>query len=181
MGLRSNESRPRFWTRVRAVVVVGTSRRRWDFGYDASGCLEHVLMLPEPQDEPSTCLQMRIRISVTPYIVENLVLPPRCIRLRPCSMNGTAVPKTAVNKDRNLQTDEGDVGTARHAGQPPVDAVPQPLSMHGRAKSTFAGRIPLPCGLQATSRRSGRRGGTASLLVLPRRRSPVHFVCQRRT
>jgi hypothetical protein len=72
-------------------------------------------MGPEPQNGPSSSAKRLVRFGIAPDISLDLFAPPVSIRFGPRTMIWTPVPKTPINKDRNLVFDERNIGATPKA------------------------------------------------------------------
>lgn len=69
-------------------------------------------MLPDPDDLPSAPAELAIRFSVAPAIAGNLLVPKFRARHRRPEVARAAVPEATVDKYRDPQPGEGEVGPA---------------------------------------------------------------------
>jgi hypothetical protein len=67
--------------------------------------------------------QSLVGVAISSPIAFDLVAPPRGIRLRPCSVDRTAMPKTAIDEDGNLRPQEGNIGPAARSRERHVNAI----------------------------------------------------------
>src|SRR5262245_26348792 len=71
-----------------------------------------IFVFPDAHDRPTLFFQQRIGVSIAPLVGLNLIPPPFGVVLRPSSVFGAAVPKTAINEHRHSRRWEKHVDCA---------------------------------------------------------------------
>jgi hypothetical protein len=125
------------------------------------------LVFPDTYRDPASFLQAIVGVYVSRAIRLDFVAPPRGVRLRPCSVFGTAVPEAPIDKYRDPLPREHDVGSSP---QPryyrSFNAEPESSAMQLRSKSELVGGVAPAGRLHAPAyirRRCGRRSQALSL------------------
>lgn len=129
-------------------------------GLHARSGLPHILVLPDPNDEPSALSQRRVGPSVPRHVRLELRLPISPVRARVESVFRASVPEAPIDKDGHSRPCEDKVRSREHvpgpdrdvdpvAQSPAVQLTPQPkfggrvstaISQH-RAAGSWAGRV----------------------------------------
>jgi len=120
-----------------------------------SGCL----VLPEPQDQPSSLGEPAVGIGVTLTIGLELRRPPRAVGSRVSLMDGAGMPEAAIDVDGDPLSGKHHICAAPHTrnrGQ--VDSVAQSSSMQCGSQRELRSRVTLSRALHAQPRRLGRSG-----------------------
>ena len=90
------------------------------------GRRDGVLVLPEPEDEPSELLEVVVGVAVASLVRRDLVDPPPPVRLRGGRVDRTSVPEAPVDEHCDLRTPEENVRPpSAQSGQWMVDPVPK--------------------------------------------------------
>lgn len=82
-------------------------------------------MRPESQDRPASRPELDIRVTVPKSIAFDLRPPPSRVRFRPRAVRRATVPEASVYENRDLGSDEGNIGPTARAGQRDVNSVSQ--------------------------------------------------------
>ena len=75
-----------------------------------------VLMSPRSDHRPPSGSELRVRIRISLAVALDLLSPPDDVPTRRATVDGAAVPVTAVNEDRYASAGEDDVCTTARCG-----------------------------------------------------------------
>lgn len=99
---------------------------------DSVSCHPHVLVFPDPQNQPVQVSQSPVIASVPLPVGRDLCAPPLGIGFRGDRVLGTAVPEASVDLNCDLRPAKNDVGSSRKTTN--VDTVSEATSMQLRPK-----------------------------------------------
>lgn len=124
--------------RLNGAKEAGPAHRGGDRGRDE----DRILVLPGPQDRPARIRELLVSVVVAAPVALDLRSPPVAVVARPVAVQRATVPETAVDKDRDPQPREDQIGSSAHASQGrSVDEVAQSEGMDCAAHREFGGGV----------------------------------------
>src|SRR5262249_37799768 len=87
-----------------------------DGSHNPCHSLRRFLMLPYAQHHPASIMHSPVGIAVSLQIARELYPPPLTIGLRTTAMLWTAMPETAIDKDRHAGWAKQDISSAPQSG-----------------------------------------------------------------